>query len=151
MKKIITTSIACLLLLPALFIACTDKGGGTDEPQKTRTELITASSWRVSAATWGGATYTIPSCQADNRLTFQGGGAGEANEGATKCNTGDPQTYPFTWSFQSGETVLSLSNPIFTGGSNTLSILTLTTVELTVSQPYTIGGVTKALEITFVH
>ena len=51
----------------------------------------------------------LKACYKDNIVTFMLRGTGTADEGATKCNPGDPQTAAFTWSFQTSETVLFVS------------------------------------------
>lgn len=151
MKKNVTSLFACFTAVLFVFSSCTDKGG-TPTPTKTRTQLITTGTWRFGSATWGttDAGPLLQACQKDNTMVFVLG-SGTVDEGATKCNTGDPQTTPFTWSFLSSETELNISTPLFTGGSNTMSIVTLTEVELTLSQPLTIGGTTKTLIVTFIH
>ncbi|MCY7310903.1 MAG: hypothetical protein LH619_09000, partial [Chitinophagaceae bacterium] len=96
----------------------------------------------------------IPACQKDNITSFIAGGSGSGDEGATKCNAADPQTVSFTWSFQSGETMLTTSSPLIPGGtsgSSTSTIVSLTETQLVLSQPYTIGAVTKTAQATFVH
>ncbi len=123
---------------------------------KTKTQLLTQKIWKFSSATWGGTdmTASIPACQKDNITSFIAGGTGSGDEGPTKCNVADPQTVSFTWSFQSGETMLTTSNPLIPGatpGSSTSTIVSLTETELKLSQPYTISGVTKDAVATFVH
>jgi hypothetical protein len=154
MKKFTTPFFASILAGLVIFSSCNDKGGGVTPPPKTKTELITTGSWRYGSANWGGtdAGPMLQACQKDNTMTFSStGGSGELNEGATKCNAADPQTMAFTWSFQSGETILHLSSPLFTGGSNDMTLVTLTEVELTLSQPLTVGGTTKTFSVTFIH
>jgi hypothetical protein len=120
---------------------------------KTKTELITKTTWKFSDAKVGGASVAafLQTCQKDNILTFLAAGTGTADEGATKCNAADPQTNPFTWSFQTSETVLFVSTPFFAGGSSTFMIVSLTETELVVSQDITVSGSTQNAVITFVH
>ncbi len=153
MKKNLTSLLACFTVVIFLLSSCSKEKGENPPPPKTNTEKITTGTWKFGSARWGTAdgSSQVQACQRDNTVQFQGGGAGIADEKATKCDPADPQTIPFSWNFQTNETILFISIPLFTGGANTLTIVTLTEVELTVSQPYTIGGVTKALEITFVH
>ncbi|MEP7373478.1 MAG: lipocalin family protein [Chitinophagaceae bacterium] len=122
-------------------------------PAKTKTELITKSAWKFSDAKVGGVSVAsfLQTCQTDNNVTFTTTGIGTADEGATKCNAPDPQTRPFTWSFQTNETVLFVSTPFFTGGSSTFTIVSLTETELVVSQNITISGATQNAVITFIH
>ena len=124
-----------------------------DPIPKTKTELITTSSWRFGAATVGGAdvSASLPTCQKDNIMTFSVGLTGVVDEGATKCNGADPQTNPFTWSFQSSETVLNISTILFTGGSNNFTIVALNETQLVLSQIITVGGTPQNAVVTFLH
>jgi len=119
---------------------------------KTKTELLTMSTWKFSDATVGGNSVAafLETCQKDNILTFLAAGTGTAAEGASKCDPGDPDSSPFDWSFQTNETVLFVSTPFFTGGSSTFTIVSLTETQLVLSQTITIG-VPQTAEITFIH
>ena len=151
MKRNLATLLACFTAILFLCPSCDEKDN-QDPPPKTKTELITTGTWRFGSATWGttDAGPILPACNKDNTMVFALS-SGTLDEGPTKCNAGDPQTVPFTWSFQSSETILTISNPLFTGGSNSWTLVTLTEAELTVSQPLTFGGTTKTLIVTFIH
>jgi hypothetical protein len=155
MKNFTAPVFTFFLAALIIFSSCNDKGGGVTPPPKTKTELITTGTWRFGSANWGGtdAGPMLQACQKDNTMTFSSaGGSGELNEGTTKCDPGDPQTSAFTWAFQSGETVVHFSSPLFTpGGVNDMTLVTLTEVELTLSQPLTVGPTTKTLSVTFIH
>jgi hypothetical protein len=147
-------------LLPAttfaalFFISITGCGKDKDPaPAKTKTQLLTQSTWKFSSATVGGSDVSafLQTCQKDNILTFASAGTGVVDEGATKCNAADPQTNPFTWNFQSSETVLFISATLFTGGSSTFNLITLTETQLVVSQNVTISGTTQNAVVTFIH
>lgn len=140
------------LLLLAVLGSCS-KDDTPDPVPKTKTELITASTWRFSSASVSGTdvSSSLQTCQKDNILTFVAAGTGTLDEGATKCNAGDPQTNPFTWNFASNETQLFISTPLFTGGSNTSTIVTLNEAQLVLSQQVTLGGPPQTAIITFVH
>ena len=123
---------------------------------KTKTQLLSEKVWKFSSATWGGTdmTASVPACQKDNVTSFIAGGTGSGDEGATKCNVADPQTVSFTWSFQSGETMLTTSSPLIPGttpGSSTSTIVSLTATDRKLSQPVTIGSTTQTAVATFVH
>jgi len=133
--------------------SCSKDDDDNTPAAKTKTELITKSSWKFSDAKVGGVSVAafLQPCQKDNILAFIAAGTGTADEGALKCNVADPQTNPFTWSFQTSETVLFVSTPFFTGGSSTFTIVSLTETELVVSQNITVSGTTQNAVITFVH
>lgn len=120
---------------------------------KTKTQLITQSPWKYSSAVRDGVNLDpfLQTCQKDNITTLAAAGTGTTDEGATKCNVADPQSVSFTWSFQSGETMLLTSAALIPGGSTTSTIVTLSETQLVVSQPYLLAGVTKDAVVTFVH
>lgn len=130
---------------------------GKDDPDpvapKTKTELITAGSWRFSSATVSGTDVSsfFQTCQKDNVVTFAAAGTGILDEGASKCNAGDPQSTPFTWNFASNETQLFISATLFTGGSNTSTIVTLNEAQLIISQQVIVSGTPQTAVFTFVH
>lgn len=138
------------ILLAGVFQACKKSSSSS----KSKTELITQTTWKFSAATANGndASNYIDACQKDNIYTFVSTGTGNVDEGATKCDPGDPQTIPFNWNFASNETVLHLSTTFFSGAANDLTITTLTETQLIVSFPYTPPvGPTIQMKVTFVH
>jgi lipocalin-like protein len=141
----------CFITLAFVFIT----GCGKDKTPaaKTNTELISQSTWKFSAATVGGSDVSgfIQTCQKDNILVFAAAGTGTLDEGATKCNAGDPQTRPFTWNFMTNETVLHVSTVLFTGGSSDFTLVTLNETQLVVSQNVTISGTSQNAVVTFIH
>lgn len=151
LKRLI--SIASLLILIAILHINCGKDDNPPPAAKTKTELISNASWKFSDATVNGLSVKgfLQACQKDNILTFLSAGTGTADEGAAKCDPSDPQTNPFTWSFQTNETVLFVSTPFFTGGNSTFTIVSLTETELVVSQNITISGSSQNAIITFIH
>ena len=145
MKKILG-----YFLLSTMIISCGKDDGST---KKSRTELLCQASWKFSAATVGGVDVSnnLQPCQKDNIVKFNTIGDGSLDEGASKCNSGDPQTTTMNWSFQSNETQLQVSTILFTGGSNLFNIVTLTESQLVVSQNITVGGTAQNAVVTFIH
>lgn len=150
MKKQFTVLLTALSF--SLFILASCQKDDDPDP-KTKTELITQASWRFGGATVGGADAgpALQTCQKDNTMTFAVALTGVLNEGATKCNAGDPQTSNFTWNFQTNETILFISTPLFTGGSSTFNIVTLNESQLVLSQMITLGGTPQNVVVTFLH
>ncbi len=141
-----------LLISASLFLFSSCGKDENPPAPKTKTQLLTQSSWKYKSSTVGGAAYTIQACIQDNIYTYAAAGTGTIDEGATRCNAGDPQTSSFTWNFQSGETVLYISTILFTGGSNTFTLVSLTETEAVVSQGITLGGgPTQNVVVTFQH
>jgi lipocalin-like protein len=144
--------VASLVLSACIILAACSKSDSNNS--KTKTQLITQASWKFSSATVNGTDVSslIQSCQKDNILTFSAtGGTGTLDEGPTKCNSGDPQTQNFTWSFTNNETILHVSTIFFTGGSSDFTIVSLTETQLMVSQIVNIAGSMQTAVVTFIH
>ena len=122
---------------------------------KTKTELITQSSWKLDHATaagFGDITAQIPACYKDNVVAFVSNGTGTVDESTNVCSPSNAGS--FTWSFQSNETMLHLSTTLFSGGSGDFTIVSLTETNLVVSQTVILPpppGVQVAAEFTFKH
>ncbi len=153
MKKLLSFAALGLLSVSLAFVSCSKDDDDNSPAPKTKTQLITQSTWRFSAATVGGSDVSafIQACQKDNILTFASNGTGIVDEGPLKCNAGDPQTNPFTWNFLNNETQLFISATLFSGGSSTFNIVTLSETQLVVSQNITVGGSPQNAVVTFVH
>ena len=144
-----------VIILSCLMMANTgcSKDDDDNPVPKTKTELITTGTWKFSDAKVNGASVSIllQTCQKDNILTFLAAGTGTAAEGATKCSASDPDSNPFTWIFETNETLLFVSTPFFTGGSTTFTIVSLTETQLVLSQTITLTGGPQTVEVTFIH
>ncbi len=141
------------LSLNLILLASCEKEKTAPAVSKTKTQLVSQSTWKFSDAAVGGSDVSafLQICQKDNILTFISTGTGNINEGTTKCNMADPQTNPFTWNFASNETVLHISTILFTGGSSDFTIVTLSETHLVASQMITISGTSQTAVVTFIH
>lgn len=151
MKQQIKSLILPLAALLILFSACSKNG---DDNPPTKTALLTSGSWKFKSATANGSDVSgvIQSCQKDNILSFSPNLNGNVAEGATKCNSGDPDNNPFTWAFASAETEITVSSPLFTNGGTTFTLVTLTAAELVVQMPYNPPvGASVLMTVTFIH
>lgn len=143
-------------VLPFLFafilVSC---GKDEETPVKTKTDLLCQANWKFSAATVGGADASggIQACYKDNIIKFNSNGTGTADEGATKCNGADPQTYNITWNFLSGETQIKITPPLLPGGSDTYTVVSISETQLVASQMMTLPAPFGAqnVVVTFVH
>jgi hypothetical protein len=145
--------IPALIAIAIIILPGCGKDKEDPPPQKTKTELLTTGTWKFSSVTWGGAPASqyLQACQTDNTAVFAAAGTGTLDEGATKCSAGDPQSRPFTWNFQTNESILFISATLFTGGNSTFNLVSLTENQLVVSQNVTFGSVTQLAVFTFVH
>lgn len=150
MKNKITLFLAFLSTIVIVIPACEKEG---DPPAaKTKTELMTQSSWKFEKATALGSDISAhPSlaCYIDNTIKFEANLSGTGTEGASACSTPIPST--FTWSFQNSESILRLSFILFSGGSSDFTIVSLTETNLVVSQTITVGTTPTPVEVTFKH
>ncbi len=126
-------------------------------PSKSSTTYLTQSSWKVQSLGIDqdkngtvdyDITSTLPACQLDNTYTFKSDGTGTTDEGATKCNSTDPQTTPFTWVFKNNETVLSGNFGISNGDAN---ISTLNDTNLTLWKDSTYASTPVRIYLTLKH
>lgn len=115
--------------------------------------FLTLNTWKFDNAKVGSTDVSalIQACQKDNIVTFSSDFTGLLDEGATKCNSSDPQTTPFTWSFMSNETILHVSTVLFTGGASDFTIVSLSSTQLVLSQQINISGTMQTVVVTFVH
>jgi hypothetical protein len=142
-----------LLFVPLCFCAMI-LGGCKKSSPITNTTLITKDKWKFSAAAVAGVgdvTNQIPVCYRDNITTFFSDGSGTIDEGGNVCSP--PTTGIFSWSFQSNETILSMTNNLIPGGTGTFNIVTLneTTLELSQETSLIPSPTPLVISITFVH
>lgn len=150
-KPSVFTTFTIAILFSFVMISCSKDD---DTPAvKTKTELISTSTWKFSTATANGTDVAplLQACQKDNIITFSSAGTGIVDEGPIKCNGADPQTVPFTWSFNAPETILTVSAILFTGGNNNFTLVGLSESQLVVSQDVTMGSTTQNVVVTFTH
>lgn len=143
-------------LLSLLFISC-DKKGNDDNSGQTKTQLITASSWKYDKA---GADNdrngtidlsfdsSIDPCLKDNSISFSANGTGTVSENAVVCSGAAANT-AITWSFANNETVLNLSG----GGlfSGQFKVLKLDASQLHIAKDTVYMGFSTSLLLQLKH
>jgi hypothetical protein len=149
MKKQILSFITCLAISIFLFTNCKKEDDNPPPPSKTNTQRMTQSPWKFSAATVSGVNVSgsLQTCQKDNILTFSTAITGSMDEGATKCNAGDPQVNPFTWNFANNETIVHISTVLFTGGISDFTLVSISDTQLVLSQVIN----SQTVVVTFIH
>lgn len=142
-----------LLFLAALALGSCKKND-SNSPTPSKTDLLTAKNWRITADktvnTVGSVSSTddnyatSPACERDNFIKFNTDKKAVYDEGATKCDTSDPQTASAAWDFNSDATKLTFTDPSGSGLSIQEDILelTATTLRLRTTSSYTAGGIT---------
>jgi hypothetical protein len=122
MKNI--TKAAALLLTTSLIL--TNLHCKKDD-NKTKTELLTAGPWYLTAHTSNPAydwnddgtpetdLYSVyDACEKDDAITYKADGSYETNEGAIKCDPDASQTETGFWSFTNNENKISTNQGQFT-------------------------------------
>jgi len=140
----------------ATFISC--KKDDNENKQKTKTELLTAGSWKRTALIsnpaydwYADGTFAtdvlsvMKPCESDNSYIFRSNGTGETDEESTKCDQSDPQTWPFSWVFADNETKLIFD------GFDEYTLLELTETKLKFTSTFVENGVTYTQDETYGH
>ena len=153
MKKQFPSLLSFISIAFLVILGCKKDDAPAPAPPPTKTQLISQSSWKFdhASASIVGDISNRPelACYIDNTMTFSSNLSGTISEGTVICST--PATSPFTWSFQSSETILHLSFTLFAGGSPDFTITTLTATNLGLSQQITLSGIQTTVEVTFKH
>ena len=146
MKKL----ILFFLVSSSLFFVSCNKN---DSPPPTNTDHIIRSAWKFDKATSGGIDVSafIQPCYKDNVMTFQANGNGVLDEGASKCNTSDPQTTNFTWNFTNDGGTLNVSAAIIAGQSGAFKVITLNETQLVLEGSVSTGTGSVTGQIYFKH
>ena len=151
--------IALLLVITCatLFASC-DKDNDNDEKPKTKTELLTTATWKRTALTsnpaydWNadGITATdvlsimLP-CERDNFETFRTIGIMVTDEGPTKCDAADPQTWETTWQWIENESKIRFD------GIYDYTLVELSPTTLKLRTTFEENGVTYTHNETYSH
>ena len=142
----------CILIAANFFIFSSCNKTDTTPAPKTKTQLLTQSSWKFQSATASGTDITnnpALACIKDDILTFASAGTGNIVDGTIVCA---PTTSGnFTWNFQNSETTLVMSTTLIPGGSGTFTLVTLNETTLTVSQNVLIPPILTAIPVTAVY
>jgi hypothetical protein len=133
---------ALILLLGSLSLSACNKDD--DNKEKTNTEKITLSAWKYDKAEIdsdknGTPDAPVPSgvveaCEVDNTITFKTDNTGVVDEGATKCETSDPQSSSFTWTFKNNETIINFPTAIITNVDGDVIVKSITETSMVLSK-----------------
>ncbi len=123
--KIFTTFIIAAVVSLSLTSCSKDDKSSDNNPSGSQSEkmrLITLKPWKLTGKTY--FTTTNPqhkdifslsgACFVDNIYTYKTDNKVITDEGATKCNSGAPQTSEDTWAFMNGETELKVGTALNT-------------------------------------
>lgn len=145
-----------LFIIFALSFSLNSCDKDKDVPKvKTKTELLTQSSWKFKAASANNTDVSnqnppFAPCRKDNILTFTINGAATIAEGATSCSPAEGTS--FTWNFANNESTLHFSAPLYPNAPSDVTFVSVSETELVISFPYTVSpGVTITVIVTFQH
>ncbi|MBF9235968.1 lipocalin family protein [Hymenobacter sp. BT683] len=142
-------SLSTYVLLAAmavLTVSCKKDSEAT--PSLTKTDLLTAKSWRLTDVKLGGQSFYafLDDCDKDDFIKFNTNKSATYDQGALKCDQTEPQTATGTWEFTTNETKLKITDPA--GDVEEGTITTLNATSLVLSDP-NYGGAGVAAELTY--
>lgn len=152
------------LLIATLALGMMASMSACKKDKKSKTELLTNNSWKVKASIINPAidlfgngqlvtdlyanTLFYPACRKDDFMTFKDNGQVVSDEGPTKCDAADVQTTTQNWTFNSDETVVTITE---LDGTDPVSI-TMTALsenELKITETESIDNVVYTFTTTF--
>ena len=152
-----------LALVSTVFLtSCSDD----DEEVKSKTELLTASGWKLTEFTVNpafdydndGTTETnllpfVPACSQDDLTIYNADKTYAEDEGGSKCDTNDPQVFETgTWTFNGDETTLTKTKTnSTTAESFTITELTENSFKYTETVTDPNDNITYTFSSTFSH
>jgi hypothetical protein len=121
--------VFALVSIGFLVYGCDKDDDDKGNSEKEKIALITSATWKYDTVGLDNNKdgkpdqalppgFEIEKCETDNTITFKSDSTGILNEGATKCDAGDPQTTPFTWWLKENGSILYSPDPIFSGDLN---------------------------------
>lgn len=153
-NKLFFLAICCFA-----FFSC-KKNDSSSQNNNNKTSFLVQQSWKFNNAGLDpdkngtidlDVSSQIPACLTDNSVTFSVGNTGVSDEGSTKCNTSDPQTVPFGWSFTNNETMISINGNAIAGKGGEFKIITLNGTQFTLSKDTILLGTQTAFIVNLKH
>lgn len=154
MKK----SLLSVLLL-VICLSCKE-----ENPAPSKADLLTGKVWKWAAGSIspaydifgigvlvGDDYFTrVPECWRDDRWTFSTAKKFTHDEGASRCNIGDPQIYiQGTWAFEPGENSIRITKD--GSGEFVWTVNELTSTSLVVAETFKENGKTYTINYSFGH
>lgn len=156
--KRLSVFVAAALLAVSTFTSCSkdDKEDNPAPVEKTKTEIITAKSWRITGFTFKEGNGPIEdvyaqlqTCTKDDFYKFNIDKTFRFDEGATKCSSNDPQTATSAWDITADGSILLLMEMKGSATAELYDIAELTESKLRIRQTDTSNGTADVTEITF--
>lgn len=151
--------VSCIGLLS--LASCQKDNDDSSQTQTTKTDLLTANTWKISAIAISPNFYDatlqqtfeqhpyFTDCLKDNTIRFSKDGIANSDEGATKCEIDDPQTTEDKWEFDDNKSHLIL-NPGSSETKFTIETIDKDQMIFTLTDEADLGdGVVRELTYTF--
>lgn len=119
------------------------------KPAPTKTDMLSRD-WKLVDVLAGGVSVygLLEACQKDDIYKFANNNTYQITEGATKCNTADPDIYDAgNWNFLENDTKLRLASA--GGQSDTLTLQELTEASLKASSFVDVSGTPTEATLVF--
>jgi hypothetical protein len=148
--------VAMMGIVLMVFNGCRkDSDDAVSPASPTTTQMLTEKPWRLTASTISPAMMgmtdlfsMMPSCELDNTLKFNSDASKSLvqDEGATKCNSMDPQQVSGSWQLNIAETevVVNLNSQ-----SDTYALQSISTSSLRVAVTTVMSGTTYTITNTY--
>ena len=132
-----------MILLIALAVSCKKEAAVSTD----NSVLLTTGLWKRTGETTNGKdTFTaLGSCDKDNTYVFATDGKATFDEGATKCNTTDPQTTTGSWAFTGTDKTKMILTESGFAITITITQLDASVMKWSYTNPFTGESVTQSL------
>lgn len=148
------TLLVSSFILTVVIAACSK----SDSSSPSAASVLIAGKWQltdVSILVPGSSLSvsifdTIPPCVKDNFYTFASDSTVTVDEGATKCDASDPQTFSGNWSLLSNNTKLKTIDPL-TGETTTVNVVTLNSSSVVLQDTATYMGIPVNATVTLTN
>lgn len=161
MKRLFLISLlfplAFFLVVSGCSKSSSNMNNNSGDTTESKVTLMTKAVWKYDTSginTTMGTTVqiadtSIKPCEKEYTYQFNPDSTGIMTTGALTCSPTDPQTTPFSWSFNTSQTILQANiNPILSGGVN---IISLTDSSLVVYKDSTLFGVSFRYIVALKH
>ena len=149
-----------LLTIASLAFFSCKKDDSSSSGGTSKTTFVSQQSWKFNNAGLDpdkngtidlDVSSQIPAYVTDNTISFSTNGSGTVDEGASKNNSADPQTIPFTWNFASNETLININGAAIAGKGGQFKILTLNGTQFSLSKDTVVLGTQTAFIVNLKH
>ncbi|WP_147320749.1 hypothetical protein [Hymenobacter lapidiphilus] len=150
MKKIIFLLLA--LIAGSAFVGCSNDKKSEDPAPKSKSELLMAKTWTITAETETVGTTTksvfenYAACELDNATQFLAGNSMSYDQGAIQCDPDEPRTIIGSWALSENDTKLGL---VVYGFGTQAKIEELTENRMVLSETATVNNQKVVTTITF--